>query len=333
VRVLNHLYIPLQVPQYLGQALGRTTDALTRAERLGDPALLYWAAMWRYEVASRSGDVDELDRCLAIHGQMAEQLGQPVFTWGHTFLRAQRAFIAGDIDRAEALAAEALQIGTDSGQPDAAIIYGSQLIGVRGQRGTMHELVPLIEQMASGAPEVSPWMFGSLLAKAHVEVNDVAAALDQLEAFAASGFDLKEDQVWLSGMVDYADAAYQCGDPTYAQPLFERLAPWHAQLPATGASALAPVSHYLGGLASVLGRHDEADAYFSQSAALSDRLGAKFFAARTDLWWGNLLAKRNRPGDAESAVTRLRKAQRVARVHGYANVAQRASEALDAVGC
>ena len=116
----------------------------------------------------------------------------------------------------------------------------------------MNELIPLIEQLAADAPEISPWMFGSLLAKAHVEVDRTDAALGQLEAFAASGFDLQLDHVWLSGMVDYADAAVVCGDPAYARPLFERLAPWHAQLPATSASALPPVSHYLGGLAGVL---------------------------------------------------------------------------------
>ena len=332
VRVLNHLYVPLQVPQLLEPALARTTDALARAERLGDPALLYWAAMWRYETAARSGDIDELDRCLAIHGAMADQLCQPVFTWGHTFLRAQRAFIAGDTDRAEELATEALQIGTESGQPDATLIYGTQLMGVRGQRGTMHELVPLIEQMASDAPEISPWMFGSLLAKAHVEVDCIDQALDQLEAFAASGFDLQLDQVWLSGMVDYADAAVACGDPTYAELLFERLAPWHAQLPATGASALAPVSHYLGGLTTVLGRYDEADAYYSQSAAMSERIGAKFFAARTDLWWGSMLVRRDRPGDADAARARLIKAYEAAQAHGYGNVERRAHEALEEIG-
>ena len=138
LRVLNHLYIPLQVPQLLGPALARTTDALMRAERLGDPALLYWAAMWRYQTAARCGDIDELERCLEIHGAMAAQLDQPVFAWGHAFLRGQRAFIAGDTDRAEALATEALQIGTDSGQPDAALIYGTQLIMVRG-RARHHE--------------------------------------------------------------------------------------------------------------------------------------------------------------------------------------------------
>jgi class 3 adenylate cyclase/tetratricopeptide (TPR) repeat protein len=332
LRVLNHLYIPLQVPELLGPALARTTDALMRAERLGDPALLYWAAMWRYQTAARSGDIDELERCLEIHGAMAAQLGQPVFAWGHAFLRGQRAFIAGDTDRAEELAAEALQIGTDSGQPDAALIYGTQLIMVRGQRGTMNELIPLIEKMASDAPEISPWMFGSLLAKAHVEVDGTHEALAQLEAFAASGFGLRMDHVWLSGMVDYADAAVACGDPTYATPLFERLAPWHAQLPATGASALPPVSHYLGGLAGVLGRYDEADAYFSHAAAVSERLGAKFFAARTDLWWGNVLARRDRLGDADAARARLTKAQRAARAQGYADVNRRATEALESLG-
>ena len=188
LRVLNHLYIPLQVPQLLGPALARTTDALARAERLGDPALLYWAAMWRYQTASRSGDIDELERCLQIHGEMAAQLGQPVFAWGHAFLQGQRAFIAGDTDRAEAMAAEALQIGTDSGQPDAALIYGTQLIMVRGQRGTMNELIPLIEKMASDAPEISPWMFGSLLAKAHVEVDGTDAGTRAARGVCRFGF-------------------------------------------------------------------------------------------------------------------------------------------------
>ena len=92
------------------------------------------------------------------------------------------------------------------------------------------------------------------------------------------------------------------------------------------------MSHYLGGLAGVLGRYDEADAYFSQSAAISHRMGAKFFAARTDLWWGNVLARRDRAGDADAATAHLTKAQRTARAHGYANVDRRATQALEAVG-
>ena len=35
VRVLNHVYIPLQVPHLLDVSLARTTNALVRAERRG----------------------------------------------------------------------------------------------------------------------------------------------------------------------------------------------------------------------------------------------------------------------------------------------------------
>ena len=65
---------------------------------------------------------------------------------------------------------------------------------------------------------------------------------------------------------------------------------------------------------------------------MSERLGAKFFAARTNLWWGNVLARRGRTGDAEAARARLVKAQRAAGALGYADVDRRATEALEALG-
>ena len=68
-----------------------------------------------------------MDRCFEITGSLAEQLDQPTLNWAHTFTRALRAQIAGDTDQAEQLATEALQIGTDGGQPDAAIFFGAQL--------------------------------------------------------------------------------------------------------------------------------------------------------------------------------------------------------------
>ena len=47
--------------------------------------------------------------------------------------------------------------------------------------------------------------------------------------------------------------------------LFERLTPWADQLPNNGIGAESPVSHYLGGLATVLGRYDEADDFFTDA--------------------------------------------------------------------
>jgi hypothetical protein len=154
VRVVNHVTVPLQVPALLEQSLARTADAMVRAARVGDPVLLYRTADCRKIEAYRAGDVDEADRCFEIMGPMAEQLDQPSLNWELTYARAGRAQIAGDNDRAEELATEALQLGTDCGEPDATLIFGLQLVAVSGQRGSLGERVPRLEQAVAEAPGV-----------------------------------------------------------------------------------------------------------------------------------------------------------------------------------
>jgi tetratricopeptide (TPR) repeat protein len=129
-------------------------------------------------------------------------------------------------------------------------------------------------------------------------------------------------------MVAYAAAAIVCRDPKYATPIFERLEPWADQFSTTGITAEGPVSLVLGGLATILGRYEDADAYFSRAAAFNDRANAKYFAANTNLWWGKMLAERNAPGDTERARDLLTRAHTLAAAHGYANVERRAAEAL-----
>ena len=332
VRVLNHLHVPLQVPALLELTEARATEGLVRAERIGDPVLLFWAAWWRARGGGpgrghrRDGPVPRHPRR---HGAAIDQ---PMFAWGHMFVRSLRAQIAGDTDLAEQYATEALKIGTDGGQPDAATIFGAQFNIVSGQRGTQSELAPLIEKMASETPDIPRTFFISILAKAHVEGGRTDRAAELLAEFAAAGFELPLDQLWLTGMVDFAEAAIECRDPAYAGPLLARLEPWAAQLPATGASALGPVSHYLGGLATVLGHFSEADAYFARAAAMSQRMGAKFFAARTDLLWGRMLMRRGAPGDAALARTRLTSARDVALANSYGVVERRAVASLAELG-
>jgi hypothetical protein len=130
-------------------------------------------------------------------------------------------------------------------------------------------------------------------------------------------------------MHSYAEAAIHCGDPRYAGPLFDRLAPWAGQSVASGSvTASGLVSQSLGGLATVLHRYDQADVYFAQSAATSARMRAKFFAAMTDLQWGIMLSQRMAEGDTEQARSLLTKARAVAAAHGYGNVERRSTTAL-----
>jgi class 3 adenylate cyclase/tetratricopeptide (TPR) repeat protein len=331
VRVLNHVFLPLNVPSLLERSLARTADALVRAERVGDPLVLLWAADFRYIAAVSTGDIHEVDRCIEIIGSMAEQLDQPTLNWLNTFIPAARAMIAGDTDQAELLAHKALQIGTDGGQPDAATFFGVQLMSVNAQRGTLSELVPLIEQAIADNPGLPT--LKSTLALAHAEGDRIDSALHLLAELATTDFDFPLDMTWLTGIVRCADVAIECRDAQYAQRLFDRLAPWADQWThSAGLSSQGPVSLYLGGLTTVLGRYDEADAFFSQSAALSDRMGAKFFTARTHLLWGRMLAERSAPGDTEKARELLTRSQNAASAHGYRTVARRAAAAFELLG-
>ncbi len=328
VRVLNNLVAPLLVPSLHEQSLARTADSLARAERVGDPVLLFFAVFWRAYVASQASDIDELDRCLDIMASLAERLDQPMLTWSDTAYRSARALIAGDTDRAEELANDALKIGTDGGQPDASIFFGTHLIGVNQRRGTLGELASLLEQMAADAPTVAGALT-AVVALAHAEADRIQDAARLLEELATTDFELPLDSVWLTTVVEYADAAIEVQDPKYARPLFDLLVPCADQFASIGmAGAEGPVSHYLGGLATVLGRYGEADSYFAHAAAVDDRAGAKFFAARTDLGWGRMLAKRGAPGDADRARDRLARAHATAAEHGYGNVERRAAAAL-----
>jgi DNA-binding SARP family transcriptional activator len=326
VRVLNHVHLPLAVPQLLELSLTRATDALTRSQRIGDPVLLCSAASGRRFMAACAGDVAEMDRCLEIKRPLVEQLDQPFLNWVHTLQRATRALIAGDAARAEQLATEALQIGTDGGEPDAFIIYGAQIIMVNLWRGTLDALVPLIEQAITDNPGLP--VFVAALALAHAEADRTDETRGLLQDFAGRHFDLPLDATWLTGMIAYADAAIECRDPDFAGPMLERLAPFSDQWLYTDIATSGPVSRSVGDLLTVLRRHDEAEAQFAHSAAASERAGATFFAARTDLSWGRMLVGRRGHGDRDRAHDMLSRALGTATAQGYGNIERRAAEAL-----
>jgi class 3 adenylate cyclase/tetratricopeptide (TPR) repeat protein len=326
VRVLNLIALPLRVPAQLEQSLVRTADALARAERLGDPVQLFWALGRRASIAAWAGDIDEMDRCLERDRLLADQIDQPGLRWVVSNELVARALLAGDIERAERLAAEAFKIGTDAGEPDAGLYFNGEVLGICARRGTLGDIAELIAQTARENPGL-PALVGNL-ARAYVQAGKIDDARRLLHEFARSGFDPPLDYLWLVGMAGWAEVAIACGDPEYAGPIFDRLAPWADQLTYIDLATEGPVSLYLGGLAAVLGRHGEAEAYFAKSADFCERAAARCFAAQTDLWWGAMLAERGAPGDVERAGELLSRAHASAVAHGYGSIERDAAGAL-----
>ncbi|HEX3795358.1 MAG TPA: AAA family ATPase [Acidimicrobiales bacterium] len=327
VRVLNLISLSLMVPSMLEQSLAWTSDAMLRAERVGDPVMFFTAAGTHGIAAAHTGDTDEFDRCLEIMTPLDNQINQSLLSWRLNMRRSVRAMIAGDHEQAEQFANDAFQFGTDSGQPDALILFGANLVTVNLQRGTLHDMVPMFEQFVADNPGLP--VFAAVLAAAHADGDRLDNARRVLAEFAATDYSLPLDQGWLTGMIGFSLAAIECRDPDYAAQLFDRLAPWaeHWAL-LTAGTVEGPVSQYLGALATVLGRFDEANAYFVQAAESCVKTSAKYFAAQTDLWWGTMLAERNAVGDIERAKDLLSRAHAAAVANNYGTVERRSSAAL-----
>lgn len=327
VRILNLLVFPHLVPPLLERSLAWSAESLRLAETVGDPLLWFSAAIYRATVATRAGDIGEVDRCFAVASQLVAQLNQPSLNWEYTFHLAKRAQIAGNLEEAELLAGRALQIGTECGEPDATTFFGVQYAVVAWQNGTMEQLAPIIEQMITENPGLLT--IRASLAMALSEGGLFDECRQVLEEFAATKYELRMDTAWINGMTEYAVAAINLGEPQFAVELYERLRPYAAQFSSAGGlTAEGPVCLFLGQLATVLGRYDEAAEHLDAAVAFTEKNNAWFFGALSIYAYGQMLARRGQSGDARRAREYLRRAQALGETRGYARVATRAATEL-----
>jgi len=146
---------------------------------------------------------------------------------------------------------------------------------------------------------------------------------------ASEGFPLlHQDAGWLAAVVNYSLAAIRLEAVEPAEQLAALLAPYHDQVPYQGVIGQEPVALCLGGLASVLGRYDEAERYFAEATELNTRGGLRYAEAHTQLLWGCMLSARALPGDSDRARPRLEKARATGASKGYASIELRAVAAL-----
>jgi class 3 adenylate cyclase/tetratricopeptide (TPR) repeat protein len=322
VRVLTLTQNAVLDPSSLAERTVDANEALALAEELGDPDLLYGACLHARINAMQSGDFDAASDHLAMMSQLSEQLRLPALLWHTAFSQATESLRLGDTERAQKLADAALQLGMESGQPDASVFYGGQLSMVYAQQGRIAELIPLFEQLIAENPGLGQLKQG--LARAYLERGDEQQALELLEAGASDGFaSLPRDLIWLFGMTAYADVAAQLQAEGPAGQLYALLVPYHDQYPFIAAACQdSPVATYVGGLAGVLGLYDEAEAYFAEAADLNARGSMVYAAARNDLAWARMLRARRAPGDQERALTLLARSSSAAVTMGYDFVAR-----------
>ena len=108
------------------------------AERTDDPALATMAASGLHILACRAGDRVEADAALGRQIEHTERARQPLLVFLLTNALALRAIGEGRLDEGERLAEDMLEVGSESGQPDA-LVFMSAHIGLLWEEGRRAE--------------------------------------------------------------------------------------------------------------------------------------------------------------------------------------------------
>ena len=326
--VVTSFYWAVDTPETLAELRSLGREASEAAHRVDDPVLQCHSASHLAMSLYQSGDIAGGDRCLSEARSLAERLGQPQLLWSVTYMESARALLGGDTEEAERLAFRAFEIGTESGQPDAAGILGSNLLNIRYHQGRLEEVVDLVSQSVKEDPGLPAWAM--TLAMLYCDLDRPEDARAVLEPFAAENFAaLPKDGLWLPSMVAAADVVTNLAWSDPAQVLLEQLRPFSDQIPGPGSFFMPEVSHYLGLLSATLGRYGDAETYFAQAVATHERIAAPWSVAMTQLSWGRCLSNRGGTGDLDRASVLMEEALKTARERGYRGVERRAKQALD----
>ena len=319
VQVMNLTRQARDVPSTLAQRVQDAEESYRLATQLGDPVALFWAGVHRLMVAEQSGDFEAAAGCLATLRAEAERLKQPVMLYWARLCAAADGLVRGDHEGAEIMATEAFRIADESRQPDGFAYYGAQLLLVRMQQGRLEELLSMLSEVVAANPNVPAYR--GALAEAHLEAGQPEEARQLLEAAASTGFScLPLDPAWSIGMALYADVAIELRHTSAAAKLLEHLTPYHDQIPFNSLIRHEPVAFCLGGLATVLGRYDEAESYFSDAMEICRRGEMSFSEARTQLAIARMRLQRLQGDDLEQAGHVLECALATAVNRGYASL-------------
>ncbi len=303
-------------PDRLADKLANTAELVELAEQLGDPVFRFWALFWRAIASLQDRRFAEYAERMAQINELATAIGQPTLRWTVAWLTSVQALLAGDAARAEQLAVEGLQLGNDTGQPDALSIFGAQLLEIRHQQGRSAELVGLLAQTVADNPGLPA--FRAALARAQVDVGEPDTARQALLEATADRFGgVPFDVVWLTGMALWAQVAVDLAEPGPAAVLSEVLAPWRDQIALVGPACQGAVVEYMGELAAVEGRSAEAAGLLGDAEECYRSIPAPFYLARTRIHLARVLLAEGTTEGAARAASLLEQAQGAARTGGF----------------
>ncbi len=307
----------------LDERIALATEAMTLAEDAGDTELGWWGSVMLFWDHAEAGDLERERRAFEMSLEQSRTVPTPFKAWSDDNFRAQFALREGNYAAAEE--SFVLAIG------ELPITYSPwPLLYLRREQGRLHEIAAALEPLTDVHTVWKTRHALRVLLAVELGREDAGALFDEM---AARDFaDVPVTERWLDALAVLAEACVNLGDPRprQAQLLYDLLLPYSDRLMAVlvEVTHLGAVSRFLGMLATLLGRWDDAERHFEHALALNERMGLRPFVAHTQHAWADMLVKRGDVSDIDRARELNALALAAARKIGMVRL-QRMAEALD----
>ena len=313
-------------PSDVGERLEIADEILRIAEQARDPELALLGRGWRLVDLLEIGDLSRAGHEIEAYARLADELRQPFHAWYATMWRAMHATATGRFEDGERLAREALEIGRRSQEENAAQAFAAQRINLCWLQGRMDDAIAEHERAVSEYFPIAGWRYS--LALSHAKAGHADDARRELERAARS-----EDAGLSHGALRILHPCFEAAtvallaDPTRAGPLYDSLRP-HSHLAVVGGHEVVTwygsVSHYLGLLATTIGRPDDAAQHFRDAIAMHERAGARPWLALSAYAYAHVLLTRGAAEDRREALYRSNQALEFAEKIGMRDLAAKA---------
>jgi len=256
------------------------SEAVVAAERTADPLLIFRAHQTAYTVAVESADPVLAARSAGRMRAVVRAGAEPRLRYTLGLYETFELTMAGRLDEAESAATTNLEFGLQIGVPDAFTAFAAQLFVVGSFAGRYEEFLPLVEDAAKNSPGVIPFRlaYGIICAA----IGQLETAREILADGASTRFaEILRDHLWTTSVIGYAVLAVELEDATAAAALLPLLEPLADDVAFNGATSQGPVAAYCGKLASLLGRHEEAEEHLVAALDTATAFGWKYHRATT----------------------------------------------------
>jgi len=249
----------------------------------------------------------------------------PLAKWGFATARTEMVLLQGRLDEAERLADETVHKWSEDVPFLHAEHLGQRLV-VRLHQGRFEELLDELDRaIAAAEPITGPFPRG-WLALYRAESGQLDAARTELDDLIAWG-PFARSGAPMGALL--AATAWALDDETHAEGLYASLCPYRERdVWVPNYLSYGAYDRYLGQLASLLRRFEEAEERFLAAHRLHERMGARAWDVHTLIDHARMLLKRSHPGDRAQARALLERAVQRARALGMDVQASRAAALL-----